>query len=193
MKKATSLSLALISALLIGCGGGSSGGNATPTNETGSNTSTGTTGSTTSISGTPIEGSTFTIYSADTVRGYSIASNESTLTLNGNSMHQRVTVSFACDGTFEYTLRTYTSSASSNTHVTGDQVSFGEDFGSYQISWSGTDDEGEPGGDALLLNANNQLVIGSTCWYGFGSDHEAGAECPNNLYVGSITQNATCN
>jgi hypothetical protein len=190
MKKATSLSLALVSALLIGCGGGSSGGDATPTDETGSNTSTGTTGSTTSTSGTPIEGSTFTITGVDSVKGYTITSNESTLNVGGQyTAHQRISISFKCDGTFEYTIVTSASGVSSTSYTTGDQV----DFDGSEISWSGTDNEGETMNDSLTINANNQLVLGSTCWSDFGGDNEAGAECPNNIYVESVTQNATCN
>ncbi|MBN2895121.1 MAG: hypothetical protein JXK05_04410 [Campylobacterales bacterium] len=141
---------------------------------------------------TPSNSSTFTINSVDDVKGYTITSNESSNTIGGAyTMHQKITASFKCDGTFEYKIITSASGASSTTTTLGDTISLNTDFEPHRLSWSGTDNEGEVLNDSLELNTNNQLVIGSTCWSGIGDG--SGESCPNNLYVYSVTKDATCN
>lgn len=143
-------------------------------------------------SSAPDNSALFTIKSTDDVKGYTFSSNNSTINPGGQyEMHQSVKVAFKCDGTFEYTIVTSASGVSSTSHTTGSTVEFDTTFQPHELKWSGTDDEGEVMNDSLELNENDQLVIGSACWSGFGDG--LGETCPNNLYVYSVSRDAVCN
>ena len=203
MKTLTTLSLATVTALFIGCGGG--GGSSTPT---GQHSSTGESSSaisssvsssisssqSSSVSPTESDAKSLTIESPEDVKGYTIKSNKSTI---GNTKtHQTITVSFKCDGSFKYSVTTEAYGHSNIELAQGSYVSVDTDSTPHELHWGGkytkTDihDVGNSMNDYLKLNANNKLVSGETCWYSFGSG--SGKSCPNNLYIESITKDTVC-
>jgi hypothetical protein len=137
-----------------------------------------------------------TIQKTTDVKGYTIASNNASIA--DGKMHQQVTVSFACDGSFTSITKM---DAYGNTlpdeKAKGNTITI--DTGTmHDLAWSGTyttktDSHtiGERYNDSLPLDKNNQIVTGVTCWEAFGKG--SGATCPNNLFVQTIKQDKICN
>lgn len=195
MKTQMALSGVLVAALLIGCGsgGGSDSTDTTGTAETSSLSSSSSSSSTSSAA----EAATLTVNSADDVKGYTLQTNLSTLTLGDTSLHQIITLAFACDGSFTYTIENSGNGITVTDVGSGDEVYLETAFDPYELNWYGTwhgggvFDAGEEAGDILTLDNTNEIIAGSTCWMNFG-DGSSGEDCPNNLYIQSITQNAVC-
>lgn len=189
-------------ALLIGCGGGGGGGNNDAEGGDTSSSSSSTTSSASSSSSSSGGGTgtdVLTVNSVDDVKGYTLHSNESTVTLGEMTLHQTITLSIACDGTFVYTIQDYNEMFSSTDVAKGDEVYLDTSYDPYELSWYGTwqgggaFEAGEAAGDILPLSNTDQIIAGTTCWLGYGVDIGVGEDCPMNIYIESITQDDTCN
>jgi len=183
------LHLSLITAAVaffIGCGGGGGGSD------------NGATDGSASSSGTPVTQATFTLNSADDIRGYTIATNKAEHSLSGMNWYQKITVAFQCDGTIDYTITTGGDYATNVDRANGDNYYVAQHSNANALFWDytfyegGLADENNPSGTEYLgLNSANQIVIGATCWNDFGGE-ESGENCANGLYIESITQDELC-
>lgn len=200
MKKST-LALAFgAAALLVGCGGG--GGGATNTTGNGggtSSSSTGTGGGSSSSSGNNggTQAPSLTLNSVDDIKGYTLKTNRSTIDAGSFSVHQTITLAIGCDGSFTYTIMNDGNGYSASDVGTGTEVTLDKSFDPYELTWYGTwnggdaFEAGDTAGDTLTLNDTNRIYAGQTCWMDFGGN-ESGADCPNNLYIETITQDEVC-
>ena len=124
-----------------------------------------------------------TVTTPDNVKGYTISSNEAVV---GNSgLHTTIVTTFNCDGSFNETQTISYSGHTSVKTATGTDVSVRSDT----LVWNGTDNDGESSANSIDLDSNHQIIAGKSCYMaGSGS----GEDCPNNLYVKTITKDTTC-
>jgi len=139
-----------------------------------------------------------TVNDVNAVNGYTIKTNQSTLTFGAYTMHQTITLSIGCDGNFQYTIKDEGSGTTVTDTGSGTSVVLDTSFDPYELSWYGTwngdgvMEAGESIGDSLTLSNTNQIIAGSTCWMDLG-EGTSGADCPNNLYIETITRDTVCN
>ena len=135
----------------------------------------------------PVTGANaLTVTTPDDVKGYTISSNEAIVGSGTFAVHQTVVTTFACDGSFTEIITTSLSGQDDVTTTTGTDVSVDED----SLTWSGTNNDGESSSDSIQLDSNHQIIAGKNCYQIGGNG--SGEECPNNLYVKTITQNTVC-
>lgn len=193
MKMALALGAA---ALFVGCGGGGGGGSDTTAGSDSSSSLSA--GASSSAGGTVSEAEKLTLNSVDDVKGYTLQTNQSTLTIGDTALHQIITLAFACDGSFTYTIENSGNGYTVTDVGSGDEIYLDTAFDAYELNWHGTwhgggvFDAGEDAGDLLTLENTNEIIAGHTCWMDMG-DGSSGEGCPNNLYIANITQNAVCN
>jgi len=195
MKKMTFMAVVAATALLTGCGGG---GGSTPTTPSGgTNPSNDTNGSTGGATSSPI--SSLTLNSVDDVKGYTIRTNQSTRSAGGYTIHQTITLTIGCGGNFVETIVNSSSSNSVTDTLRGTEIDLDTSFDPYELTWHGIwdgdggMDAGESSGDSIDMSNTNQIIAGNTCWGYYGDASLHGADCPNNLYIETITQDSVCN
>ena len=131
-----------------------------------------------------------TVTTPDSVKGYTISSNEAIAGKGKFTTHQTVVTKFECDGSFTNTITTFLSGNKSEKDIdimTGSDVSVDSD----SLNFSGVKSNGENSSSSIPLNSKHQIVAGKTCYYSWGQG--SGENCPGNLYVKTITKDKSCN
>ncbi len=127
-----------------------------------------------------------TVTTPDSVKGYTIYSNEALTGKGQYTTHQKVVTKFECDGSFTDTITTFLSEKDIDI-ITGNDISVDSD----SLNFNGTKSNGEIVSSSIPLNSKHQIVAGKTCYYSGGQG--SGENCPNNLYVKTITKDKSCN
>ncbi len=109
------------------------------------------------------------------LRGYTVRSNQSDSA--GGAIHQQITVTFNCDGSYDYVIKTwgdYAEASSDEYH--------GTDF---EIDAIDPEIKFNEGGDNISLTGDSRLVK-DHCW---SSLSNSDGSCFNDLYIEEITYN----
>lgn len=203
--KLSTLALALgTAALLVGCGGGgssSSGGTGGGSSSSTGGSSSSTGGSSSSTAGgnsSPV--SSLTINSVNDIRGYTLKSNDSH---QGSGQYTTTTVfsiSVDCSGHFKYQNDISMAGNTNTTVIEGTEITHWTDVEPQSLTFTGVYTKVDGFGDQNLGDTSSigldleknthEFVAGQTCWMGDGHSH--GEDCPNNLYIKTITQDEVC-
>lgn len=194
MKKITILSLFTALALFSGCDSSSSSSSEDTNSEvTGHSSSTTNNGGTTSHSSSSATthdeaAKTLSVKSVNDIKGYTFKTNTATIGSGDFTVEQSITLSIDCSGHFTYTEKT----GSDTKAAGGDFVDISLD----SIYVVGNYVTGDSIDEYFYKIVNDTLTASATqgsCFYGYASDTQKGASCPNNLFLGSIVQDEVCN
>ncbi len=206
MKMITTLSLAAITALFIGCGSSSSGGSDTSSSSSSSsslssssssisNSSTASSvssiGSSSSINNSSSESSSsesddlssITVTSPTDVKGYRFTSKEASFAKDTTALF---VVEFDCNDKFYYTQHMKYKGQEIQIDTRGTDINVGDTAWGNRLDWSGKEvgDEDETHNNAIYIDAFDKITVDKSCF--------ADEDCLNGFYVESIEKTATC-